>query len=842
MDAKVKSMIKLIEEDADSFARRAEMYYKKRPELMKLVEELYRALAERYDHVTGELRQAHKTMSEAFPDQVPFLLDEDSPMRSSTLYTEPHTPRQWCPIHASSDTDNLQQYVMGLTPSSIHAAQKIGTYTGDSDKGTREWGLKQLLEMLGAGEEMLKNSKFLEGKLSKGLNRNTEEKEKRSHNQVPELSDENENLKAKILIQSERVSEAEAEVRNLKEALAGMQAEKETTFIQYQQCLEQLSAAERELNSAQKDSTKFSERASRAENEVQKMKESLIKLEVERDASLSKHKEYLGRISKLEVKVSQALEGTKELNKHAIKAETEAQNLRNEISKFEFEKDAVHDQYKLCMVNISDFEKNLLVAQEESRTLKERADGAEAEIKKLTFVLMELSENKEAAVCDYKHCLGKISKLKNELSCAQEDVKRLNGELSIGAAKLKNAEDKCVVLEMLNHSLCREADNLATKIATKDQELSKKQIELEKIQVDMRNEHLRHAQIEATLQTLQNLHCQSQEDQRPLTVELKNCLELLKDMETCKNSLEGELKRLKDENKSLNELKLSSANSINNLENEILSLKKMKEKLEEEVAQQVELSNNLQQEISFLKEETKDLNSSYQALVEQVKATGINPECINSSIKSLHEENSKLRIICEKTRSEKEVLHKKLEDMDELLKKTATLQSSLSDENDELQGSQEKVRALQESCQILNGEKSTLVTEKAALLSQLQILSENMQKLLEKNDVLENSCFGAKAELEGLREKAKGLEEICQFMMNEKSNILAERGNLAVQLKKVERRLGTTFMVFEERYACLEKEKLVKQLQVEELGVSVEMEKQERTNITHQSETRLIYM
>ncbi|KAL0002469.1 hypothetical protein SO802_016250 [Lithocarpus litseifolius] len=53
MDAKVKAMIKLIEEAADSIARRAEMYYKKRPELMKLVEEFYRAyraLAERYDH------------------------------------------------------------------------------------------------------------------------------------------------------------------------------------------------------------------------------------------------------------------------------------------------------------------------------------------------------------------------------------------------------------------------------------------------------------------------------------------------------------------------------------------------------------------------------------------------------------------------------------------------------------------------------------------------------------------------------------------------------------------------------------------------------------------------
>ena len=67
MDTKVKAMIKLINEDADSFARRAEMYYKKRPEIMKLVEEFYRAyraLAERYDQATGALRQAHRTMSE----------------------------------------------------------------------------------------------------------------------------------------------------------------------------------------------------------------------------------------------------------------------------------------------------------------------------------------------------------------------------------------------------------------------------------------------------------------------------------------------------------------------------------------------------------------------------------------------------------------------------------------------------------------------------------------------------------------------------------------------------------------------------------------------------------
>ncbi|MBA0785816.1 hypothetical protein Gotri_026577 [Gossypium trilobum] len=54
LDHKTKAMLKLIEEDADSFAQRAEMYYKKRPELICLVEDLYRAhrsLAERYDQV-----------------------------------------------------------------------------------------------------------------------------------------------------------------------------------------------------------------------------------------------------------------------------------------------------------------------------------------------------------------------------------------------------------------------------------------------------------------------------------------------------------------------------------------------------------------------------------------------------------------------------------------------------------------------------------------------------------------------------------------------------------------------------------------------------------------------
>ncbi|RXH85004.1 hypothetical protein DVH24_041772 [Malus domestica] len=60
MDRSIKRMLKLVEEDGDTFAKKAEMYYQKRPELIAHVEEfyrLYRSLAERYDHVTGELRK-----------------------------------------------------------------------------------------------------------------------------------------------------------------------------------------------------------------------------------------------------------------------------------------------------------------------------------------------------------------------------------------------------------------------------------------------------------------------------------------------------------------------------------------------------------------------------------------------------------------------------------------------------------------------------------------------------------------------------------------------------------------------------------------------------------------
>jgi len=87
MDEKVSDTLRILQNEGDSFSQRAEMYYRKRPELVEFVEEAfkaYRALAERYDHLSRELQSANRTIASVFPDQVPHHIDDDDYEESDT--------------------------------------------------------------------------------------------------------------------------------------------------------------------------------------------------------------------------------------------------------------------------------------------------------------------------------------------------------------------------------------------------------------------------------------------------------------------------------------------------------------------------------------------------------------------------------------------------------------------------------------------------------------------------------------------------------------------------------------------------------------------------------------
>lgn len=544
------------------------MYYKKRPELMKLVEEFYRAyraLAERYDHATVELRQAHRTMAEAFPNQVPYVLADESSSGPAGPEGEPHTPEMPHPIRAFLDPDDLHNDALGLSSAKMLTMDNNGGYSEESDPGISKRGLKQLNEMLGSGEAVPQVSKVVDGKMKKGL-------------------------KIHEATEGDTAKQAETEVQILKKALAEIQAEKEAVLLQYQQSLQKLSSLEREL----KDAGGLDERASRAEIEIKILKETLAKLEAERDAGLLQYSKCLDRISSLENIISRTQEDAKGLNDRAIKAEIEAQNLKQELSGLEAEKEAGLLQYNQCLEWISILQNKISLAEENSRMLNELTERAETEVKALNQALAKLNEEKEVAELRYEQCQEKIAKMENEISHAQEDVKRLNGEILTGATKLKSVEEHCFLLERSNQSLQLEADNLAQKIAIKDQELSEKELELQKLQTSLQDEQSRFVQVEATLQTLQKLHSQSQKEQRALALELQSRLQMLKDLEIVNHDLQEDLQQVKEENQGLSELTNTSSISIMNLKNEIFSLKEMKEKLEEDISLQVAQSNSLQ--------------------------------------------------------------------------------------------------------------------------------------------------------------------------------------------------------------------------------------------------------
>ncbi|XP_042419017.1 protein NETWORKED 2A-like [Zingiber officinale] len=80
MEYTVTNMLQVVESDADSFAKKAELYFKRRPELISFVEDAhkaYRALAARFDRVSGELQKANHTIATHCPDQVQYAMLEE---------------------------------------------------------------------------------------------------------------------------------------------------------------------------------------------------------------------------------------------------------------------------------------------------------------------------------------------------------------------------------------------------------------------------------------------------------------------------------------------------------------------------------------------------------------------------------------------------------------------------------------------------------------------------------------------------------------------------------------------------------------------------------------------
>ncbi|ESQ37937.1 hypothetical protein EUTSA_v10028372mg [Eutrema salsugineum] len=570
MDSNVKKMIKVLEEDADSFARRAEMYYRKRPELMKLVEEFYRAyraLAERYNHATGVLHHAHQTIAEAFPSQVPLIFGDESHVGALTNDVDPHTPDMPPPTRARLGQDEFQNYA-----------------------------LKRNMDF---SEEPPFMSN---GKARKGLNFNDGEGKGRNV------------LKDQILSESERACKAEAEVLALKDSLSRMEAEKEARLAQFEKNLERLSNLESEISRAQEDSRRLNDRSASAEAEIQTLRETIGKLESEKESSLLRYQQCLEKIADLEDGISVVHKDAGEINERANKAEAETLALKQSLAKAETDKEAALIQYRDCLKTVANLEERLRKAEEDSRLINERAENAGVEVENLKQKISKLIEDKEASQLQYQKCLNIIADLKLKLYHAQEETQRLSSELQDEVAKLKFSEEKCIVLERSNQNLHSELDGLLEKLGSQSQKLTEKQTELVKLWSSVQEEHLRFQEAETAFQTLQQLHYQSQEELNNLAVELQTRSRIMNDMEIRNSELHEEIQQAKVENKGLKKLETMETLVQKNLvlENSISDLNFGLEAIKGKLSMLREACQSLSEEKSGL------ISESQQTAIENI--------------------------------------------------------------------------------------------------------------------------------------------------------------------------------------------------------------------------------
>ncbi|KAJ6817020.1 protein NETWORKED 1D-like isoform X1 [Iris pallida] len=659
MDRNVKAMIKLIEEDADSFRKRAEMYFRKRPELMKLVEEFYRAyraLAERYDHATGALRQAHKTMAEAFPDQIPLVLPDESPSGSSCIDSEPRTPEM---LHL-----NDALYRSSLSP----VTKRNGLFYDENDANTRHEGFRQLNWMFGTGEEAA-SAAYADGRPRKGLNfQENEVKGSRDEVlkfEVSQLSEENQRLKNQITSESERVNRAQADADSLKGALSKLESDKEAAQLEFQLSQELVSCLEAELCRTQEDLRKlndeivlniktFSEenqrlknqitfesvRADKAEANTASLKGTLSKLESDKEAALLQFQLSQERISSLEAELSRTQEDLKKLNDEIllnIKTFTEEnQRLKNQIT----------------------FE-------------SERADKAEANAASMEGTLSKLESDKEAALLQFQLSQEQISSLEAELCRTQEDLKKLNDEILLNVKtfseenqRLKNQitseserADKAQAdvdslkgtiskLESDKEAALRQCHLCLERISSLEAELSRTQEDLKKLNNEI-------------LLNVTNLSEENQRLKNQTTVESERADNALADVDSLKGtisklesereaallrfqlsqeriySLEAELSRTHEDLKKLNDEILSN---ITNLSEEI-------QRLKNQITSESERADNAQADVDSLKGTISKLEYEKEAAFlqcqlsqEQISSLEAELSCTKEDLKKLNDE------------------------------------------------------------------------------------------------------------------------------------------------------------------------------------------------------------
>ncbi|XP_057513679.1 protein NETWORKED 4A-like isoform X1 [Actinidia eriantha] len=462
MDQSVKRMLKLIEEDGDSFAKKAEMYYQKRPELISHVEEfyrMYRSLAERYDHVTGELR---KNIPSDLQSQGSGISDVGSEPPTSWPSPDQRLSRRKSGPRAAGF-----EFFLGYGGSSSDMYNKEGddSSTLDSESESDDSSVNNYSAAPGNGEEQ-------------GLRR-----------KIIELEVELRDVKEKLRMQQEENADSSSRgVRNGNSEYLHTRIE----------------AYEDEMRDAREKIRLLEEEVARLKIELQKN----ISLEVTDNLEIEKE------VSDPECKIK-TLEGELQVTKEKLQgSEREITNLRHELENRESSIQGLKDQLGLAQKDVALWKPKLDKEQREVSKLQDRIARYKAnlserdqEIRRLNETIssanQSLSEENTQLQAEISKLLKEQTYLDDnlkewELRCQslEEEVRRVKaGKTEMQVLLQTEIEQLKVAFESEYEILIAKKDELNAKITTLVAEVSSRDDRIEHMDLHLKQLHMEHVEL-----------------------------------------------------------------------------------------------------------------------------------------------------------------------------------------------------------------------------------------------------------------------------------------------------------------------------------------------------------
>ncbi|CAL9098735.1 unnamed protein product [Musa textilis] len=650
MDSKIKEMIRLIEEDADSFAKRAEMYYKKRPELIKLVEEFYRAyraLAERYDHATGALHQARRTIAEAFPDEIPLEFCDEPPYGcpvSDTGMDNPETSEE------SFNRDGLQHDVFSL-PGEVMKLNEV--YSGETEVTSTEACLKQSNEIFVTNTNSTNFAGGREGQSSEY---------KLLQKEISRLFNENQDLKKQVTSETARAEQNENNVQLLKEMCFKVKSEKEDALTQYEESLAKVCYLEDETSRTEADLKKLNDEMltaasclNIAEERNLVLEKANLSIQLEHDVLnqkiIAQQEELNKKGQELEIlyislqdeqqrnvtaeMTCQSIEkrhtrSQEEMRHLKLENKSRSEKLKNVEEEFQTireENDRLNEQKLSSALKIMDLQDEIISLIDMNRKLEDEADLHIEEKEALQLELCHLKKDRNDLEQKYNALIEEIQAVNLCVESLQSLVKDLRKRnLDLKEAIKKTEDERTLYLEKLNHMQTMTKENAGLEASQLDANGELERLRIKITELEESSDHLRRmfsvhlaekaaliSRIEIAAQNMENLLKKNtflENTLSDMNVELEVLRENLKNVEDSCKSLHDEKSCLLSEKTTLISQLQSIQQSLENLDGRYRDLENRSLTLDMENDSRLDCVAELQELLRLEKEEHSNLIQS----------------------------------------------------------------------------------------------------------------------------------------------------------------------------------------------------------------------------------------